>query len=127
MVRASAKQYAVFNNIRNILAHKSNNNSQYLLRPLCPTRWAVRAKSLSSVVNNFDAVNQTFDTIASEGRSEFGSKAAVLMTSFGRFNMYFALKLGIAVFSKAEELSCMLQQKSITASAVCFKVAADFH
>ena len=117
VIRASAKRHAVFEKIRATLAGDASDKIGQSLRPLCPTRWAVRATSMSSVVENFDAVLQTLDTLSAEDKTEIGSKAAGLIKCFTGFTTFFALKLGIVVFEKAELLSCLLQKKSITATA----------
>ena len=127
VVRASAKRHALFEKIRHELLTDEENYpalaSSLSLRPLCPTRWTVRAKSLASVADNYDAVLATLDAIAMEDKTESGSKANGLSKSFTRFATYFALKLGILVFQQAEQLSCLLQRKTLT--AVAAKRAAE--
>ena len=126
VVRASAKRRGIFEKIRNELDNGELANSPHSLhslRPLCPTRWTVRAKSMQSVIENYEAILTTLDTISSQDKTDSGSKAAGLAKAFLRFTNYFALKLGVRVFEQAEELSCLLQKKSISATAA--KRAAD--
>jgi len=89
VVRASAKRHALFEKIRHELLTDEENYpalaSSLSLRPLCPTRWTVRAKSLASVADNYDAVLATLDAIAMEDKTESGSKANGLSKSFTRF------------------------------------------
>ena len=127
VVRASAKCHALFEKICHELLMNDENLpssvSPVSLRQLCPTRWTVRAKSMASVVDNYDVILPTLDKVAAEDNSESGSKAKGLSKCFLRFATYFALKLGITVFQQAEQLSCLLQRKTLT--AVAAKHAAD--
>lgn len=120
--RASAKRYATFQSIRASLC-SSESDSLHLvssatsIKPLCPTRWTVRADSMQSVLNNYSAIMLTLDTVSSTVKSQSGSKAAGLYRSFHRFSTYFGLKLGISVFDRAEKLSKLLQSEHLTATA----------
>jgi len=69
------------------------------------------------VVDNYNAILATLESICNSDSSECGSKAAGLQRCLNRFSTYFSLKLGISVFEQAEELSCLLQSKRLPASA----------
>ena len=131
VIRASAKRFAIFQTIQAGLCSSDSDSdgmhvtsSPTLLRPLCPTRWTVRAESMQSVVDNYRVIMLTLDTISSTDQSESGSKAAGLFRTFHCFSTYFGLKLGISVFERAEKLSKLLQSKHLTASAAK-QAAAD--
>lgn len=44
------------------------------LRPLCPTRWVVRAKSIQSVLNNYEALMHAMEEV-SFASDDAGAKA----------------------------------------------------
>ena len=123
VVRASAKRHALFDKIRSDLALAEDHNVKSSLRQLCPTRWTVRATSMQSVMDNYNAILAALEEIASTDKTESGSKASGLCTSFTTFQTYFALNLGVAVFSRAENLSCLMQKKKTNATVA--KSAAD--
>ena len=123
VVRASAKRHALFDKIRSDLALAEDHNVKSSLRQLCPTRWTVRATSMQSVMDNYNAILAALEEIASTDKTESGSKASGLCTSFTTFQTYFALNLGVAVFSRAENLSRLLQKKKTNATVA--KSAAD--
>ena len=126
VVRVSAKRRGIFEKIRTELDNGESSNSPqslHSLRPLCPTRWTVWAKRIQSVIENYDAILTTLYVISSQDKTDSGSRAAGLAKAFLRFINYFALKLAVKVFAQAEELSCLLQKKSISATAA--KRAAD--
>ena len=119
VVRASAKRYAIFQAIKTSISSDcttSENANRTSLRQLYPTRWTVRATSMQSVVDNYVAIMNTLETIASNDKSESGSKAAGLFKSFHRFSTYFGLKLGVSVFERAEKLSRLLQSTHLPAT-----------
>jgi hypothetical protein len=128
IVRASAKRRVAFENIRSKLASDNENlnavsSTSSSLRQLCPTRWTMKEAAMQSVIDNYEAILTTLEVIAVEDKGDAGSKASGLAATFQRFNTFFGLRLGVVVFGQAEELSRLLQKKSITADAA--KRAAD--
>jgi len=123
VVRASAKRHALFEKIRADLALVEDHKTKSSLRQLCPTRWTIRASSFQSVLDNYVAVTTALEEIATTDKTDSGSKASGLLKSFTIFDTYFALHLGIEVFSRAEQLSQLLQKKKTNAAVA--KSAAD--
>jgi hypothetical protein len=78
IIRASAKRYALFEKLRKRLQLTEANEGETMLsttlRPLCPTRWTVRATSMRSVVDNYDAILATLESKCNSDSGECGSK-----------------------------------------------------
>lgn len=52
------------------------------LRPLCPTRWTVKAASLQSVASNYSALIQFLEELSSENTGDANDKANGLLTYY---------------------------------------------
>ena len=81
------------------------------IKPLCPTRWTVRAKAFTSLLKNYGELQDTLDIVA-EGSDEYARRASGLLALMQQFSTFFGLKLSLAVFAPTEELSATLQAKS---------------
>jgi len=130
---------AMFEKIRNRLSHEkvadehgleslktmSSTSSRgcHSLRQLRPTRWTVKGDAMQSVLDNYEAVLLCLEEIAQEDKAEAGSKASRLANIFTKFDTFCSLKIGILLFQQVEQLSRLLQKKSLVASAA--KAAAQ--
>jgi hypothetical protein len=139
IVRSSAKRHAIFEKIRNRLLHDNVDDEHDLesiktmsstssrgchsLRQLCPTRWTVKGDAMQSVLDNYEAVLLCLEEIAQEDKAEAGSKASGLANIFTNFDTFCGLQIGALVFQQAEQLSRLLQKKSLVANAA--KAAAQ--
>jgi hypothetical protein len=87
-VRRSPKRL----NIAEKLSHDLSISSSQL-KPLCPTRWTVRASSMNSLLSNYQLVKSVMQEVVNEkGRS--GVKAAGWLNQMENFQTFFGLKLG---------------------------------
>ena len=87
------------------------------IRVLCPTHWTVRAESLCSIMNFFDALQCTWEEAAeividSETKARFKG-VALQMNSF---DCIFGNLLGEMLLKHADNLSRTLQKKSLSAA-----------
>ncbi|MGH0119685.1 UNVERIFIED_CONTAM: hypothetical protein FKN15_069870 [Acipenser sinensis] len=73
----SAKRGSVFEQAQKDHAAENSKDSARFgeLKTLCPTRWAVRVKSVAALLHHYKALRNTLETIASSDRSESGTKA----------------------------------------------------
>ena len=78
---------------------------------------------MQSVLDNYEAVLLCLEEIAQEDKAEAGSKASGLANIFTKFDTFCGLQIGALVFQQAEQLSRLLQKKSLVASAA--KAAAQ--
>lgn len=109
LIRASPKRSAILVDCQS----QNPDNFGTSLRPLCPTRWTTRKKSMNSLLINYDVVLETLNNIADTDKSEAGSKASGLARVMNTFIFYFALRTGSTVYEHSEILSTVLQSSSI--------------
>jgi len=100
-----------------VLQGISVHNSATSLKPLCPTRWSVRAASVSSVLGNCERVLAALTEIARTKHDESGSKASGLLRSLERFKTFFSLRVALLVFELVDDCNTSLQSKSLTLAA----------
>ena len=79
------------------------------IRPLCPNRWTVREGAIAAILQNYEALQDTFATINSECHDDYGRTAGRLLAQMEKFNTYFGLKLSHFIFGATEQLSRTLQ------------------
>jgi hypothetical protein len=93
-----------------VLSNLSCQDEAQRLRPLCPTRWTVRARSLATVIENYSSLLQFFDEVAESDKTEAGAKASGLLQQCLKFDNFFILRLLYKVFSRAETVSSSIQK-----------------
>ena len=84
------------------------------LKPLCPTRWTVRAEAIDAVIKQYTIIIETLDEVHSTTKDEYGLKAGGIVTALEKFDMFFGLQLGHLLFGAAENTSIVLQRKNIS-------------
>ena len=87
------------------------------IRSLCPTRWTVRADSLSAIISNYSILQSTWDNALHVAR-DTESKARIhgVSSQMTTFDYYFGTLLGELVLRHSDNLSRTLQHKSISAA-----------
>jgi hypothetical protein len=120
LIKYSGKRKSLLEKIRQDLSSEGPS-----LRPLCPTRWTVKAKSFGSVLLNYEALLETLHTIVSEkdGTFEVVAKAGGIHKNMENFDVFFGIMLGEKCFGTTDLLSSSLQGKNVTACDA--KAAAD--
>ena len=58
LIKYSPRRKNIFKKVKESFASSGSPE----IRTLCPTHWTVRAESLSSVINNFEALRSTWET-----------------------------------------------------------------
>ena len=68
------------------------------VKPLCPTRWTLRAKSLRSVLLNYKVIQSVLEEIVEQysGNAEATSQGRGILVIFSKFSFFF----GVAVAEK---------------------------
>lgn len=84
------------------------------LKPLCPTRWTVRAESIKSILDNYPVLFETLEEINTTTNDEYSRRAGGQMAKMEKFSTFFGLKLGYLVFAASEVLSVNLQAVKTT-------------
>ena len=87
------------------------------VRVLCPTRWTVRAEALASIINDFDSLQRTWKEAAevirnTKTKARIRGVSAVMNT----FNFLFGCMLDEVILKHSDNLSSMLQHKSLSAA-----------
>ena len=116
LVKYSSKRKALLETIKQDL-----DCNIATLKPLCPTRWTVKAKSFESVLLNYEPLLELLHSIMTRsdgGTSTFEvlSKASGIHSRLDTFDMLFGIMLGEKFFSITDTLSCSLQGENVTAS-----------
>ena len=83
------------------------------VRPLCPTRWTVKAISLQSIASNYSTLVDFLDDLSSEHKGDAGSKANGLLQHLQKFSTIFSLKLMLTFFLRAETTNRALQHSQL--------------
>eukprot|EP00731_Ephydatia_muelleri_P036298 Em0232g1a len=83
------------------------------LKPLCPTRWTVRAEALDAVLKQYKVIIETMEEVHSTTHDEYGMKAGGIVTALEKFDTLFGLQLGHLLFGCAENTSKVLQAKDL--------------
>ena len=114
-IKYSGKQRSLLEKIRQDLTSDGSS-----LRPLCPTRWAVKAKYFESVLLNYEALLEILHKIVSEKDDNFVivAKAGGIHKNIGRLRCLFGIMLGEKFFGMTNSLNSSLQGKNVMACDV---------
>ena len=87
-------------------------------RTLCPTRWTIRADSLASVLSNYAVLQSSLDTFSDMAHRDMKMSAKVngVAAQLEKFDFLFGVVLGEKLLRLADNLSCTLQQKDLSAA-----------
>ena len=113
----SPKQEAIFRAFKQENDLDSNSSS-IGIRVLCPTRWTVRADSLSSILENYSAFMHTWDEAISVAR-DTESKVQIygVQAQMKKFSFLFGVYLAELVLRHTDNLSKALQCDTVSAAA----------
>lgn len=113
-IRASPTRMAQYQYIASSL--EENNTHVENPHLLCPTRWTVRTKAISAIVNNYEALHSTFLSIAKEAtKASVRDTANGLAAKLKKFDTCFGLRFAQNIFSVCEQVAITLQNPSVTA------------
>ena len=89
------------------------------VKPLCPTRWTVRAESLRSILVNYEVITALLEEILEEykGNTEATCSARGVLAMMEKFCFIFGITLGEKLFRITDTLSKALQKKDLSAMA----------
>ena len=112
LIKNSPKHDAIFTKLKSELSPETPG-----FRVLCPTRWTVRANSLLSVMDNYTALQSTWDeSLESRLDTEVKSRMIGVKAQMETFNFFFGVCLGECILRHADNLSKTLQSSSISAA-----------
>jgi hypothetical protein len=114
IIQLSPKHLAVFEKVQPM-----HSDSTIGIKPLCPTRWTVRARAISSVLGNYEALQETLDVVVEENkRDEVAAKASGVIAQMDNFHTLFGLCAARVIFSVTDQSAVALQGKDISAHEV---------
>ncbi len=111
LIKYSPRRESIFKKIKESISLSSSPG----IRTLCPTRWTVRAESLSSIINNFEALRSTWE-LAMDAVQDTETKSRIRGVSFQMetFDYFFGNYLATLVLRHADNLSSTLQHESMS-------------
>lgn len=83
------------------------------LRPLCPTRWTVRAKAIQHVLDQYESILVSLEEMASLN-GDAATRASGLLAKFLQANTYISLVLALDILGQLEQLNASLQARKKT-------------
>ena len=87
------------------------------LKPLCPTRWSVRAVSVSSVLRNYSVIMEALEEIAATKHDDSATRARGFLRTLERFETLLALRQAQLIFGIIDDSNVALQCPSLTLSS----------
>ena len=86
------------------------------IRMLCPTRWTVRAEALTSICENYQALQSTWEA-ARQATKDTEARARItgVAAQMEKFDYFFGIELGKKCLSMVDNLSRALQSATISA------------
>ena len=88
------------------------------LKPLCPTRWLCRVRSITAVINQYDVVLTSLNEMGMTIHGAIATRAEGLHDYFQKGTTLLAIRIAIKFFSMLEELNRSFQCKSGTLSGM---------
>lgn len=90
------------------------------LRPLCPTRWTVRASAISSVVVNYSHLLETLEQICTDNTTptDAASTARGLMKAMRTSECYFSCVIAHRLFAITDAFATSIQNPKINIAEV---------
>ena len=95
------------------VASSSHYSKTTSLKPLCPTRWTVRAKAIRSVLDQYEAIIEALEEMSSNN-SNAATRAAGLLDKFRKGATFLTLQIALQVIEPLEILNTSLQGRQST-------------
>ena len=109
LIKKSPKRDVLFQKVKDDVTPGSPG-----VRILCPTRWTVRAEALSSIAENYQALQMTWDAAKEATRdSEMRARIGGVAAQMEKFDFFCGVELGRKILNMADNLSRSLQEKCI--------------
>ena len=116
LIKYSPRHDKIFKNLKSV----HDNAAQHItpgIRVLCPTRWTVCADALTSILDNYQVLQTTWEQ-AMEDTTDTEIKARILgvSTQMSKFDFLFGIVLGQLILGHSDNLSKTLQKKTCSAA-----------
>ena len=112
LIKYSPRREGIFQQIKSLSA-----SSSPVIRVLCPTRWTVRAEALSSIINNFECLQRTWEEAVEVVRdTETKARIRGVSAVMNSFDFLFGCMLGEMILKHSDNFSSTLQHKTLSAA-----------
>ena len=113
LIKFSPKRNAVFERIKSEI---EEDTAGVGIRTFCPTRWTVRGDSISSILENYNVLNQLWEECL-ETKLEPDVKGRIIgvSTQMSQYYLLFGLQLCERILKITDNLSKTLQKQSLSA------------
>ena len=112
----SPKRMQAFQHARKEFSEEGKHTN---IRPLCPTRWTVREGAIAAILQNYEALQDTFATINSECHDDYRRTAGGLLAQMEKFNTYFGLKLSYLSLVPLNSCPALFKGKTLQLVKLC--------
>lgn len=120
LVKYSPKRDSHLRKIHEIQAQEETErecSKASTVRLFSETRWTVRAKSLESIYENYEALEDLWDWCSSQYKDrETKARVGGVQAQMRTFEYFFGLRLGILILRHSDNLSASLQAKDLYAA-----------
>ena len=120
LVKKSPKRDSKLKNIKTaaeIDEEDSTVKKKVTITLLCPTRWTVRAKSLSSIIENFEELKSLWEwSLENCSDTEMKARIRGVDTNMTTFNYIYGAFLGKLILGLSDSLSRTLQNPKLSAA-----------
>ena len=124
-IRNSGKRTDILRDVQTQFEYKENEERHVTapmtnLRPLCPTRWTVRASAINSVVCNYEHLMETLERIVADRKttSDTAYTARGLLNSMHSAETYFKCSVAHRLFALTDSFATAIQSPTMTISEV---------
>ena len=116
LIKYSPRREEIFKNLKTAYDHTIQHITPGI-RVLCPTRWTVCADALTSILENYQILQTTWEQ-ATEVSTDTEIKARILgvSTQMSKFDFLFGIVLGQLILGHSDNLSKTLQKKTCSAA-----------
>ena len=109
-MKFSPKREAILNQIKEKIGSDAPS-----IRALCPTRWTVRAESLTSIIANYTELQNLWErTLSSTSDTEMKARIRGIACQMEKFRFLFGLLVSEMVLRHTDKLSQTLQSPDIS-------------
>ena len=113
LIKYSPRREGIFQKLKENLPAGSTPG----IRVLCPTRWTVRADSLSSIISNYEILQSTWqEAIAAARDTETKARIQGVSSQMTTFDYWYGNILGEMILRHTDNLSSTLQKSSLSAA-----------
>ena len=111
LIKKSPKREVLFRKFKDEVKPGSTG-----IRTLCPTRWTVKAEAFTSISENYQALQQTWEEAKRATKdTEMRARIVGVAAQMKNFDYFFGLELGRKCLAIADNLSRSLQSSTLSA------------